>query len=126
MGIADGFWGRIAAGETPDAIQALSHAGGHPSAKRAGIPDAAIHALLQTERLVECLEADAWGGSSSDLATFAEVYAAACAQSHVKPLPLDEAAFARLRAGMGELVRQWASGRYRFCFPAVDGGVGPT
>ncbi len=122
MAIADGFWGRIAAGQTPDEIQALSHASGHPSAKRAGVPEAAIHALLQTERLVECLEADAWGGGSSDLATFREVYATACTQSRVTPLPLDESAFACLRTAMQELVQQWAAGSYRFRFPAADDG----
>jgi hypothetical protein len=72
--------------------------------------------LEQAERLVECLEADAWSGGVGDLATFGEVYAAACTQSGVAPLLLDEQHLARLRAGMQELARQWAGGSYRFTF----------
>ena len=116
MGLQQAFWGRIAAGQSPDSIQQLAHAGGHPSVKRASKPAADIVEMLQAERLVECLEADAWSGGTGDLATFSEVYAAACAQSGVDPLSLDDAALAQLRGGMRELARQWASGSYRFTF----------
>ena len=116
MGLRMAFWGRIAAGQSPDSIQQLAHAGGHPSAKRAAVPAPEIVEMLQAERLVECLEADAWSGGAGDLATFNEVYAAACAQSGVEPLALAGQHLARLRAGMQELARQWASGSYRFEF----------
>ena len=116
MGLQQAFWGRIAAGQSPDAIQQLAHAGGHPSAKRAGAPTPDIVEMLQAERLVECLEADAWSGGAGDLPTFSEVYAAACAQSSVAPLPLEEEDLSRLRAVMQELARQWAGGSYRFEF----------
>lgn len=116
MGLQQAFWGRIAAGQSPDAIQQVAHAGGHPSAKRAGAPLPDIIEMLQAERLVECLEADAWSGGVGDLATFNDVYAAACAQSGVAPLPLEEEDLSRLRAGMQELARQWAGGSYRFVF----------
>ena len=116
MGLQQAFWGRIAAGQSPDSIQQLAHVGGHPSAKRAGKPAADIVEMLQAERLVECLEADAWSGGAGDVATFSEVYTAACAQSGVAPLLLDEQHLARLRTGMQELARQWASGSYRFIF----------
>ena len=79
------------------------------------MPDIAIHALLQTERLVECLEAEYWGGRA-ELETFRDVYAAACSQSHVPPLPLDADALGHLRLGMEDLVRQWKTGSYRFRF----------
>ena len=42
MGLQQAFWGRMAAGQSPDSIQQLAHAGGHPSAKRAGKPAADI------------------------------------------------------------------------------------
>ncbi len=118
MGLRNAFRGRVAAGQSPDAIQQLSHAGGHASAKRAGRPAEEIVEMLQAERLVECLEADAWSGGAGDLATFVEVYAAACAQSLVEPLRMDDAALQALRAGMRELGRQWAAGSYRFEFVA--------
>jgi len=116
MGLQQAFWGRIAAGQSPDSIQHLAHAGGHPSAKRASKPAADIVEMLQAERLVECLEADAWSGGVGDLATFSEVYAAACTQSGVEPLLLDQQHLTRLRTGMQELARQWASGSYRFTY----------
>ena len=116
MGLRTAFWGRVAAGHSPDEIQQLAHAGGHPSSKRAGQPAPAIVEMVQAERLVECLEADAWSGGVGDLTTFNEVYVAACAQSCVAPLALDEAAFSQLRGGTVELQRQWAAGRYVFAF----------
>lgn len=116
MGLRAAFWGRIAAGQSPDSIQQLAHVGGHPSAKRAAVPAPEIVEMLQAERLVECLEADAWSGGTGDLATFSDVYAAACAQSGVEPLALGAQHLVRLRAGMQELARQWASGSYRFEF----------
>lgn len=116
MGLQQAFWGRIAAGQSPDSIQQLAHAGGHPSAKRAAVPSPDIIEMLQAERLVECLEADAWSGGVGDLATFSEVYAAACTQSGVPPLLLAEQHLVQLRAGIAELSRQWASGSYRFSY----------
>ena len=116
MGLQNAFWGRIKAGQSPDAIQQLAHAGGHPSAKRAAKPAPDIVEMVQAERLVECLEADAWSGGDGDLATFNEVYGAACSQSCVDPLPLEERSLAALRAGMKEMARQWAGGTYRFRF----------
>ena len=116
LGLQQAFWGRVAAGQSPDSIQQLAHAGGHPSAKRAAKPAADIVEMLQAERVVECLEADAWSGGAGDLATFSEVYASACTQSGVEPLLLDQQHLTRLRTGMQELARQWASGSYRFTF----------
>lgn len=117
MELREAFWGRIAAGQSPEDIQRIAHAGGHASAKRAIRPAVAIIEMIQAERLVECLEADAWGGEQGDFTTFREVYAAACAQGCVDPLPLDADVLARLRRGMAILARQWADGAYRFDFP---------
>lgn len=116
LGLQAGFWGRVAAGQSPAEIQQFAHAGGHASAKRAIRPAPEIVEMIQAERLVECLEADAWSGGDGDLATFNEVYGAACSQSCVDPLPLDERSLAALRAGMKEMARQWTGGSHRFRF----------
>lgn len=71
LGMAAGFWGLIAGGMAPDAVQALAMAGGHASAKRAGVPDAAITQLIQAERLVECFEAASWSGGADDASILA-------------------------------------------------------
>lgn len=116
LGLQAGFWGRVAAGQSPAEIQQFAHAGGHASAKRAIRPAPEIVEMIQAERLVECLEADAWSGGDGDLATFNEVYGAACSQSCVDPLPLEERSLTALRAGMKEMARHWAGGSYRFRF----------
>ena len=63
----------------------MAKAAGHASAKRAGVPDAAIVELLQAERLVECFEATLWSGDC-DVPSLREVACAGCTASHV-PLP---------------------------------------
>lgn len=71
LGMTAGFWGLVAGGMAPDAVQALAMAGGHASAKRAGVPDAAITQLIQAERLVECFEAASWSGGADDASILA-------------------------------------------------------
>lgn len=66
LGMAGGFWGMVASGVEPAAIQQLAADAGHASAKRARAPDASIVELLQAERLVECFEAESWSGASDD------------------------------------------------------------
>jgi hypothetical protein len=66
LGMVRGFWGLVAGGLAPDAVQTLAHAGGHASAKRAGTPHAGIIELVQAERLVECFEAASWSGGADD------------------------------------------------------------
>lgn len=66
LGMARGFWGMVASGIEPAAIQQLAADAGHASAKRARSPDASIVELLQAERLVECFEAESWSGGSDD------------------------------------------------------------
>lgn len=109
FGLDQGFWGLIAGGLSPDGLQALAAAGGHPSAARASVPDAGIVQLLQAERLVEIFEADLWGGgegAEADLLALAEV---ACASSHV-PLPaVPEGAVAGVRADLRAFSEPWAA-----------------
>ena len=104
--VAQGFWGMVAGGLHPEAIAEIAKTAGHASASRAQVPDAAIVELLQAERLVECFEADLWGGggAAADLIALAET---ACGTSHV-PLPkLGTAAVERIRAGLGQFARDW-------------------
>jgi hypothetical protein len=115
MGLRHAFWGRITAGENPDRIQEIAAAGGHPSASRAGRPDDDIREMLQAERLVECIEAEVWGGVG-DLQTFLSVYAAACAQSGVAPLDLTDRQLQLIRSRIAILKAAWSSGRYEFDF----------
>lgn len=85
LGLQIAFWGMIARGHAFDDIQIIAKNAGHASASRAGKPDAEIVELLQAERLVECFEADQWGGPS-DAPTFMAIATAACERSQV-PLP---------------------------------------
>ncbi len=71
LGMEAGFWGLIASGMAPDAVQELAATGGHASAKRAGTPDPEIVELVQAERLVECFEAASWSGGADDAAIMA-------------------------------------------------------
>jgi len=119
LGLQAGFWGRVAAGQSPAEIQQFAHAGGHASAKRAIRPAPEIVEMIQAERLVECLEADAWSGGDGEFTTFRAVYAAACAQSCVEPLSLTAEDLSRLRTGMATLASQWTAGTYRFVFPVA-------
>ena len=115
MGLRRAFWGRITAGENPARIQEIAAAGGHPSASRAGPPDADIREMLQAERLVECIEAEVWGGAG-DWQTFLSVYAAACEQSGVAPLGLSDSQLRAIRSRIAVLREAWSNGRYEFDF----------
>jgi hypothetical protein len=108
LGLARGFWGLVASGMDPADVGALAAAGGHASAKRAGVPDAGIVELLQAERLVECFEAESWSASEDDdgIRLMAE---AGWSASHVPPLPLDGAVLARIRQAIRGFAREWAA-----------------
>lgn len=104
--LTQGFWGMVADGLHPEEIAELAKAAGHASASRAQVPDGAIVELLQAERLVECFEADLWGGggSAADLIALAQ---SACEYSHVALPPLDEAAVEAVRAALSEFAATW-------------------
>lgn len=113
-----GFWGMVASGHDPEEIQEIARAGGHASAKRMGAPDAAIVELLQAERIVECFEADLWGGCGA-AADLIAVAATACEASLV-PLPeIDEAAVDRIRARLGAFAREWIAAPQGYCAALV-------
>jgi hypothetical protein len=108
LGMKAGFWGLVASGMAPDDVQALALAGGHASAKRAGMPDAGIVELLQAERLVECFEAASWSGGADDAAIMG-MAEPAWAASHVPP-PQDIAAkLGSIRDGLEPFLAAWSA-----------------
>ena len=110
MHMRHAFWGMVAGGLHPEEIAELAKAAGHASAKRAAVPQDHIVELLQAERLVECFEADLWGGAG-DPQTLREVYAVACESSHVPCPELSDESIAAIRAEVAALQEQWRSGR---------------
>lgn len=106
LGLGRGFWGSVAAGEDPGAIQRRARAGGHASASRAGVPDAGLVELLQAERLVECFEAESWS-SASDHAGLMALAHAGWEASHVPPLPCTQAQAQRIRDAIAAFGRTW-------------------
>ena len=106
LSMKSGFWGMVAAGTAPDDVQDIAKAGGHASAKRAGIPDAKIVELLQAERIVECFEADAWSAPASG-ETFRGVVEAACACSFVAAPTLADTAIERIRSDIADFAQKW-------------------
>jgi hypothetical protein len=108
LGIHSGFWGRVAGGRSPEDVAADAKAAGHASASRAARPDPSFVAAIQAERLVECFEADLWGGGC-DPATFRGVVEAACRQSLVEAFPLTDEAIEAVRARLIRLRDDWAA-----------------
>ncbi|WP_088307868.1 hypothetical protein [Novosphingobium sp. B 225] len=110
MGMRRAFWGMVAAGQHPEELSELAKLAGHASASRASMPQDHIVELLQAERLVECFEADLWGGAG-DPETLRSVYRAACGSSQVPCPDLSDAAIAAIRAEIAVLQEQWRSGQ---------------
>lgn len=108
LGLKRGFWGMVSEGRDPSEIQEIAKAAGHASSTRARVPDADIVELLQAERLVECFEADLWGGPG-DCDTFRSVAEAACASSHVSVPLLSDEVIAEVRLLISEFSSQWSA-----------------
>jgi hypothetical protein len=109
LGIADAFWGMVAAGRHPEEVAAIAKEGGHASAKRAVVPEASILRLVQAERAVECFEADLWSGGASSPQTIRETIEAGCAHSLVPPIDLSDQAIASIRFYLADLMQHWRS-----------------
>jgi hypothetical protein len=106
LGLKRGFWGTVAGGTHPEEIAAITKAAGHASASRARVPDPSIVELVQAERLVECFEADLWGGGGSD-ADLISVAEAGCTASLV-PLPvIAPGAVAEVRESIAVFAGEW-------------------
>ena len=95
----DAFFGRIARGAEVDATTDLLHGSRHPWEK--------MTQAQQCEALIDCLQADQWGGAT-DPASFAESLVAACRRRGVPPpadiLPED---LDRVRAALREFGAAW-------------------
>ncbi len=106
LGLKHAFWGMIAAGHHPEALAALASSMGHSSAAKAHLPDPSIVELIQAERLVECFEAEIWGGPAAldDLQSVAD---AAFSASLVARIVLTESGVARIRARLASLSADW-------------------
>lgn len=61
---------------------------------------------LHSESLVECLQAEQWGGAA-DAATFIEILATTCSRRGGPPPMLDDADLARIRAALREFGAAW-------------------
>lgn len=101
-----GFWGRVAAGSTPEDVGAVAIAGGHRSSSRALTPREDLVELVQAERLVECFEAELWSEPSS-LDTFIGVLDAACCQSKVQSPKLSRQNIRNIRKELNALYNRW-------------------
>lgn len=106
LGIQDGFWGLVAGGRHPDEIGAMAKAAGHASASRRRSPDPYFVPAIQAERIVECFEADLWGGGS-DPQTFSSLLEAGCQQSLVPSFPIGASGLARVRRRLGDFRDEW-------------------
>ena len=106
LGIGEGFWGMVASGTEPDAIQDIAKAAGHSSASRAEVPAPYIVPIVQAERIVECFEAELWSGSS-DNESIRDLVRAGCEQSLVPAPDLGNAAIDRIRSRLGEFRKGW-------------------
>lgn len=120
IGLNKGFWGMVAQGHSPEAIQDIAKAAGHASASRAEIPEARIVELIQAERLVECFEADCWG-APADGETFRSVAQTACSYSFVATPELSDAMIERIRTRVSALMHDWTQqqegGKFQFSWP---------
>lgn len=106
LGLKNGFWGLVAQGRHPEDLAELAKAHGHPSASRATRPDAAIVELLQAERLVECFEAELWGGEA-EVETFVAIARTACEASHVELPALTGTNLMQVRETIALFGAQW-------------------
>jgi hypothetical protein len=106
LGLKHAFWGLVASGRHPEEIGALAASLGHSSAAKAHVPAPSIIELIQAERLVECFEAEIWGGPAAleDLQSVAD---AAFSTSLVPRVALSEETVAAIRRRLSELHAEW-------------------
>lgn len=108
LGLRSAFWGQIARGVSPEELGALAKVAGHASAKRANQPDEGLIELLQSERLVECFEAELWS-EPARFEIFSDVLSAACEQSSIPVPDITEQDIDAIRAQLDALADQWRS-----------------
>lgn len=98
LGWRDAFFGQLAAGASLDHLTAKLHG--------QKIDGAQNVQALQSESLVECLQAEQWGGAA-DPVTFTATLAVTCRRRHVAPPALTPADLARVRLALREFGAAW-------------------
>jgi hypothetical protein len=98
LGWRDAFFGQIAAGASLDHLTKKLHGPKNTGTKHTS--------SLQSESLVECLQAEQWGGAA-DPAAFATKLAAACRTHRVAPPALTAADLTRVRTALREFGAAW-------------------
>ena len=98
LGWRDALFGQIARGATLAHTAAQLH--------DAKIDWAKHTQALQSESLVECLQADQWGGAS-DPATFAEILIVTCRRRGVPPPDINADELAQVRLALREFGAAW-------------------
>jgi hypothetical protein len=98
LGWDDAFFGQVARGATLNQITAKVHG---PKIDRRKFPRA-----LQAESLVECLQAEQWGGAAEP-ARFAETLAVTCRRRGVPAPQLDAARLTAIRAALRDFGAAW-------------------
>lgn len=98
LGWRDAFFGQIARGVSLDHLTSKLHGVKVDWSKNTQ--------ALQSESLVECLQAEQWGGAA-DPATFAETLAITCRRRHVPPPALDAATLSRVRLALRDFGAAW-------------------
>jgi hypothetical protein len=98
LGWRDAFFGRIAAGASLDHLTTKLHGPKIDWSKNVE--------ALQSESVVECLQAEQWGGAADPL-TFANILAVTCRRRHVDPPALTPADLARVRTALREFGAAW-------------------
>ncbi len=98
LGWRDAFFGQIARGASLDHVTTKLH--------DVKIDWSKNTQALQSESLVECLQADQWGGAS-DPATFAEVLIVSCRRRGVPPPDINAEELASVRVALREFGAAW-------------------
>jgi len=98
LGWRESFFGQVANGVSLD----------HVTSKLHGIKvDWSKHVqALQAESLVECLQAEQWGGGA-DPETFRDTLAVTCRRRHVPPPALSAEQYARVKAALRAFGAEW-------------------
>jgi hypothetical protein len=99
LGPLEAFFGRIAAGETLAEVTACFHA----TEKKFSLHDTPGR---QIEALIDCLQADQWGGAS-DPKAFTKALAQASRKRHVSPLKIESERLTAIRIALRGFGAEW-------------------
>ncbi len=98
LGWRDAFFGQVAGGVSLDHITSKLHGIKVDWSKN--------EQALQSESLVECLQAEQWGGAA-DAETFRETLAVTCTRRHVAAPEINPGDLARVRTALETFAAEW-------------------